>query len=95
MIVYQAATSFFPMKADAEAHAKLKGLKASSVNKLSINDREELAELLNKITGIIEASDTELEGLKAALDEVEDDPDDFIPAFVRADWERRRKARGV
>ena len=93
MIVYQAAAEFFPMKADAEAHAKSKGLKASTVNKLVVNDRDDLSYILNRVAAILnmplqETADHQIEATPYHSDEEE-----WIPAFVRADWQRRQQMR--
>jgi hypothetical protein len=94
MIVYQAARGFFAMKADAEKHARSEGLKASDVAKIMIEDRDQLAKALNLVAMVSQASDEGLPRVESNILEMGDVPD-FVPSFIRADWERRRKLRGA
>jgi|688.fasta_scaffold06859_24 hypothetical protein len=91
MIVYQSGTRFFPMKADAERHAREEGRKASEVCKMVINDRDELALALNTLSYIVHQGIAPIEAAPVPIRETGED--DWVPSFIQADWERRRKAR--
>lgn len=84
MIVYNVARRFFEKKLDAEAHRKAEGLRSEALNKITITDRAGLAEFLNQLCADAAGRPP------IALD---DAALDFVPAFVEADWERRRRFR--
>ncbi|MDV2964983.1 hypothetical protein RZ532_03285 [Nitratireductor aquimarinus] len=52
MIIYNVERSWFPMKNDAEKYRKELGLKPDALHKLTINDRDELAALLNGLVAL-------------------------------------------
>jgi len=93
MIVYQSGTLFFPMKADAIAHARNEGRRVDSVCKLVIDDREQLAIALNKVSMAVQSVVPPVEAQAAAIATHSVGEDEWVPSFIRADWERRRKAR--
>lgn len=57
MIVYNVKRQFFEMKADAEDARKDQGLPPSATHKIEIHNREDLALLLNTLTGLVPASE--------------------------------------
>jgi hypothetical protein len=81
------------MKADAVEWARGQGQKPSTVYKMVINDRDQLAFALNMIAYVSHEAiaPVEVNKLPALLRETGED--DWVPSFIRADWERRRKAR--
>jgi hypothetical protein len=85
MIVYNVARGFFDMKADAEALRKELGLPKDALNKIDIRDRTELADFLTALCTRSEAPAAQ--GVKPM--DIADDALDFIPSFVKRDWERR------
>lgn len=95
MQFYNAGRQFFTMKADAEKHAKLIGEKG--INVIVLKDRNDavsfLTLLVNSTPGeIAEPADNappELQGAPRIA--VSDEAFAFVPDFVKADWDRRRK----
>jgi len=93
MIVYQSGTQFFPMKADAERHAREEGRKAKTVCKLVVDDRDDLAYILNRVAAIVVMPLQETAGRQIEATPYHSAEEEWIPSFILADWERRRKAR--
>jgi hypothetical protein len=96
MIVYNVQRRWFTMKNDAEAHRRQLGLPPSATYTLRIDNREELAALLNGLCGI--EPHLEVEGCPAPApaeviqrNQITNDPPDCVPAFLVRDWEQRMK----
>lgn len=87
MIVYNVLHRFFTLKADAESFRKSEGLPTDSLYKLSVSDRDELAGLLNAICS---GKDSPVKPAPEAVYRADEPIPDFIPSFMRRDWERRR-----
>lgn len=89
MLVYNVRTQFFPMKSEADAYRKSLGLPPKATTKIVVNSREALAALLN---GLCNPAGGDLpETTTAKLQELGEDIPDFVPAFVRSDWEKRKR----
>lgn len=82
MIVYNVANRFFTMKADANDYRVEQKLPPAALNKLSIQDRVQLAALLD---GLCNA-----EPPAPVTCEANVNIPDFIPKFIARDWEKRR-----
>ncbi len=89
MIVYNVQRRFFELKNDAEEYRRSQNLPPAATHKITIINRNNLAEFLNAMS----------EGKPAmALQGVEpmpiaDDAYDFIPDFIKRDWQERRRFR--
>lgn len=94
MIVYNVRHRFFAMKADADTHRKAHGLPPSSIVKLEISNRDELAAFLDRLMLFLqpdtEDSRPELEVLKDApyMTDIDNLPE-YIPEFMKRDYEKR------
>ena len=87
MIVYNVGRRFFEMKADAEAFRRSEKLPPSANQKIEICDREQLAAFLNAICeGERSLAAQGVEPMAISGEALE-----FIPDFMKRDWERRRK----
>lgn len=102
MIVYNVERRWFTMKNDAEVHRKALGLPPSATFTLWIENRDDLAALLNGLCGFDEHT-AEL-GLiiptaQLAPDEVlernqiSNEPPDFVPAFLVREWQQKMQAK--
>ncbi|APH74128.1 hypothetical protein [Aquibium oceanicum] len=95
MIVYNVARGWFPMKNDAEAHRRELGLPPAANTKVVINDRNELAALLNGMMGltaeaspagaVLEPQVVEPEVIQRNQVEVPE----CVPEFLVKEWARR------
>lgn len=105
MIVYNVKRRWFTMKNDADTYRKAEGLKPDALATLRIDDRVELAGLLNALCGAGEVevmqAKTVLAGPSLVPEDVviraqvspEIEVPDFIPKFLVEDWEKRSAAR--
>ncbi|RUT88027.1 MULTISPECIES: hypothetical protein [unclassified Mesorhizobium] len=103
MIVYNVQRRWFTMKNDAEAHRKELGLPPSATFTLRIDNREELAALLNGLCGLgtidVMEANTVLAGPTLAPPEViernqiTNEPPDCVPAFLVRDWQQRMQGK--
>lgn len=96
MIVYNVKRRWFPMKNDAEAYRKAGGLPPAATYTLRIDDRDELAALLNGLCGI--EPHHEIEGCPPPApaevierNQVTNDPPDCVPLFLVREWENKMK----
>lgn len=85
MIVYNVGRRFFAMKNDADAYRRANGWKPSTLNKITIANRDQLAAFLD---GLCEPAPTAQSPLPDVRIEVE--VPDFIPAFLLKDWGIKR-----
>ena len=94
MIVYNVGRGWFPMKNDAEAHRRELGLPPAANTKVVINDRNELAALLNGLMGlqaeeipgaVLEPQVVEPEVIQRNQVEVPD----CVPEFLIKEWAKR------
>ncbi|MER8406975.1 hypothetical protein NKH16_19965 [Mesorhizobium sp. M1307] len=94
MIVYNVARQWFTMKADAEGHRKSLGLPPSGTYTLRIDDRDDLAGLLNGLCGLeapVAPLMVELPTEVIERNQITNTPPDCVPAFLVREWERRNK----
>jgi hypothetical protein len=96
MIVYNVQRRWFTMKNDAEAHRKSLGLPPSATYTLRIDDRDDLAFLLNGLCGIPlddkPVTATEIIQCEViAANPIANEPPDCVPAFLVREWEQRMK----
>lgn len=99
MIVYNVKRRWFTMKNDADGYRKAEGLKPDAVNTLRIDDRDDLAGLLNAlceqeppVAPLLVAADV-APVIERAQVSPEIEVPDFIPRFLVEDWEKRLAAR--
>jgi hypothetical protein len=96
MIVYNVKRRWFTMKNDAEAYRKAEGLPPSGTYTLRIDDRDDLAALLNGLCGITEepGQPDKMEPAPHPVierNQITNTPPDCVPLFLVKDWEQRMK----
>lgn len=103
MKFYNAGRRFFAMKADAQEHARQEGLHyKKDVHALEIKNREEICDFLNQLVGpatqdrLPEAPDAAEQFATRAdavahITDVSSPDFDFIPTFMKRDWEKRNQ----
>jgi hypothetical protein len=96
MIVYNVERHWFTMKTDAEKYRVSLKLPPSATYTLRIDNREELAALLNGLCGI-EDMPPHPDNMEPAphpvieRNQIAASPPDCVPAFLVRDWEQRMK----
>ena len=92
MLVYNVARCWFPMKNDAEAYRKQLGLPKDALSKLVIDDRDQLAALLNGLVGLVPEERPPTAPVEPApappevLSRNRIEVPDFIPKFLVESW---------
>ena len=96
MIVYNVKRRWFPMKNDAEAYRRSEGLPPAALYTLRIDNRDELAALLDTLCGAVVPPAAEnittgglevpTEVLERAAVPAEVEVPDYIPAFLVKAW---------
>lgn len=98
MIVYNVKRRWFPMKSDAEKHRIAEKLPPDATIKISIEDRTQLAALLDALCEPPAPGDrTAAESGPVPgrlIDESYVDPDLDIPEFLRKSWARIWAGKG-
>jgi hypothetical protein len=92
MIVYNAGRSFFALKHDAEQQARALQLPKDRVLKITIEDRDQLAALLNAMV-LGDPLPNVDEGRPVRTVPIPETNLDFIPKFIQDDWKRRAELR--
>jgi len=99
VIVYNVDRQWFTMKSDADIKRRNLGLPPSALITLRVDDRDDLAFLLNGLCGIpleqtpVTAREI-IQCVAIAQAPVSTIPD-CIPLFLRKDWERRNKRKDI
>lgn len=91
MIVYNVDRRFFALKGDANQYRKELGMKTSALVKLVVNDRYDLADLLDGLCAIKPELLTGPEPVDPAK-RIEVAPIfDCVPQFIRNSWAKRNQ----
>ncbi|ESZ33838.1 hypothetical protein [Mesorhizobium sp. L2C067A000] len=94
MIVYNVKRRWFTMKNDAEAYRKAEGLPPSGTYTLRIDDRDDLADLLNGLCGLgaqIDSANPDPPPVVVERNQITNNPPDCVPLFLVKEWEQRMK----
>lgn len=98
MIVYNVGRRWFSMKADAETHRVSEKLPRDATIKISIDDRRQLAALLDALCEPPPPGNRESSGSAPVpahvIDQAYVDPDFEIPKFLRESWARLLAGKG-
>ncbi|MBO6814544.1 MAG: hypothetical protein JJ891_06775 [Rhizobiaceae bacterium] len=93
MIVWNIENRFMAHKADADKIRKERKLPPSELNKITINNRDELAEFLDGMLQYAKPDrpiPKEAEKVKEYVPDLEEAPD-WIPDFIKEDWKNRQR----
>ncbi len=94
MIVYNVQRRWFTMKSDAEIHRRTLKLPPRALYTLRVDDREDLADLLNGLCGAgpqIDGANPNPPPEVIERNQITNEPPDFVPRFLVKDWENRTK----
>lgn len=93
MIVYNVKRKWFSLKADAEAYRRAEGLPAEATFKLQIDDRDELAALLNGLCDIAAVVPAPILADVIERNLVTNEPPDFVPEFLAKEWRLKMEGK--